>query len=410
MTKIVTGPFRQYSSVAVAVTLVLITAWLETGCKTTARDDSREETKKARTTEVRDVTMTSEQIQLGGVRWEPVKTIVMTDTVDMPGQLGPNEDRTARLSAPARGRVVTVHVRIGDRVTRGQRLVTLQSEQAAAARADLAKAVAELNARQQAATFARTALDRAERLLELKSVSRQDVERARVEHEQATSLQTQAEAELERARATLAQLGVDPDTGEMILRAPLTGIVLSRDAIPGAVVDPGAALVMVTDPTTLWLEIAATERAASALRVGRQVRFAVPELGSERFEATIENVGGALDPATRTLPVRGLVRNRPVTLRPAMFVTVTLPLSQSHSGVVVPDSAIQLLDERRVVFVAQADAKGGARFERRDVEVGASAGGQVQILTGVTAGDHIVIDGAFAVKSEFARAKIPSES
>ena len=93
-----------------------------------------------------------------------------------------------------------------------------------------------------------------------------------------------------------------------------------------------------------------------------------------------------------------------------MFATVTVPVGQSRTGIVVPESAIQLLEERRVVFVARANANGGARFARRDVQVGPSADGQVQILTGLMAGDQVVTDGAFAVKSEFARGKIPSES
>jgi membrane fusion protein, heavy metal efflux system len=355
---------------------------------------------------LRDVTMTVEQIQHADIRWEAVRATTMTDGIELPGQLAPNDDRTALVSAPARARVVTVHVRMGDRVSRGQPLVTLQSERGAAARAAYAKAVAELDSRQAAATYARTALDRAGRLLELKAVSRQDVERTRVEKEQADSTAAQAQAEVDRARATLAQLGVDADTGDLILRAPLAGMVLSRDAVPGSVVEAGAPLVMVTDPSTLWLEIAATERIAVALRPGIRVRFTVAEL-PQAFEATIQNVGGGLDPVTRTLPVHGLVRNGAEALRPAMFATVTVPLGESRAGVAVPESAMQWLDERPVVFVAQPDHQGGARFERRDVELGAQTSTLILIVRGLTAGDLVVTDGAFAVKSEFARSKMP---
>ena len=72
----------------------------------------------------------------------------------------------------------------------------------------------------------------------------------------------------------------------------------------------------------------------------------------------------------------------------------------------VPDGAMQLLDERPVVFVAIPDADGGARFERRDVEVGARSQADVQILRGLSPGDIVVIDGAFAVKAAFARSKM----
>jgi cobalt-zinc-cadmium efflux system membrane fusion protein len=351
--------------------------------------------------------MTRDQIQRGGIQWQPVRATTMSEAIEIPGQLAPNEDRTARLGAPARARVITMHVRIGDRVSRGQPLVTLQSEQASAARAEYAKAVAEQNAHETAARYARTALERAERLLELKAVSRQDVERARVENDEAESARVQAQAEVERARDTLTHLGVSEQTGEMVVRAPIAGIVLNREAVPGSVVDAGASLVAVTDLTTLWLDIAATERVAPLLQRGAQVRFTVPELLPQTFDATIENVGAALDPATRTLPVHAVVRNPTSRLRPAMFATVTLTVGQPRTGVMIPDSALQLLDERPVVFVAQTNGTGGARFERRDVEVGARTGAEIQIVRGLSAGDVVVTEGAFAVKSEFARSKMP---
>jgi cobalt-zinc-cadmium efflux system membrane fusion protein len=350
-----------------------------------------------------DLTMTVEQIGHGGIRWAPVTSVEMTETTDVPGQLAPDEDRTARLSAPARARVVGVHVRTGDRVTRGQPLVTLQGADAAAARAAFATAVADLRAHQSAARYARVALERAERLFALKAMSTQDVDRARVEQEEAESMLTQAEVEVDRTRATLTQLGVNPETGEIVMRAPFGGVVLSRDVVPGSVVDVGAPLVMVTDPATLWLEISATESVAPALRPGNRVTFTVPDYPDRTFEATIDNAGAALDPTTRTLPVQARVQNTAGTLRPAMFATISLALGSPREGMAVPEGAMQQLDQRSVVFVAHPDERGGARFERREVEVGARAAGVIQILSGLNTGDLVVTDGAFAVKSQFAR-------
>jgi RND family efflux transporter MFP subunit len=355
-----------------------------------------------------EVTLSRAQIDQAGIQWAAVSESTTADMVEVPGQLSPNDDRTAHVSAPARGRVVAVHVRIGDRISRSQRLVSLQSEQAVSARADYAKAVAALNARHAAAQYARTALERAERLLALKAISRQEVERARVETESEDAMRAQAQVEVERAGATLEQLGVNRETGEMVLRAPIAGVVLSREVVPGSVVDAGAALLTVTDPATLWLDIAATEGVAPMLRPGRRVRFSVAELAPEAFEATVENIGGALDTATRTLHVHALVRNTSGTLRPAMFATVRLSLSEPRTGVAIPEAAIQLLNERPVVFVALPDEHGGARFERRDVEVGARTNDLIQIGRGLIAGDLVVTGGAFAIKSEFARARTPT--
>jgi membrane fusion protein, heavy metal efflux system len=72
----------------------------------------------------------------------------------------------------------------------------------------------------------------------------------------------------------------------------------------------------------------------------------------------------------------------------------------------VPTDAVQLLDNRPVVFVAVPDGKGGAAFERRDVETGAARAGATPVTKGLRAGDVVVMTGAFAIKSEFARSKM----
>jgi RND family efflux transporter MFP subunit len=352
--------------------------------------------------------MTADQIAHAGVRWGLIEATLATEVVEVPGQLGPNEDRTARLGAPARGRVHTVHVHIGERVVRDQPLVTLAGELAATARAEHVKAIADLHAHGAAAKYAKTALDRAERLLELKAISRQDVEKARVDHEGAESAVKQAQAEVDRAGATLVQLGVNDEGSEMVVRAPLAGLVLSRDVVPGSVVEPGDPLVMISDPSTLWLDIAATEQLAPGLRPGSLVTFTVPQL-SRTFEARIAEIGAAFDPATRTLPVHAVVSNPEGVLRPAMFATVMLPLGAARPGVLVPDEAVQLMDERTVVFVAIPGEDGGSSFERRDVKVGSRTGDRAQVLEGLQPGDMIVIEGAFAVKSEFTRSRRQAE-
>ena len=357
----------------------------------------------------RAVTFSAEQIKSSGVRWTAVEAVTMANTVETPGQLVPDEDHTARLSAPARGRVVAVRVNVGDRVSRGQVLVTLQSQDAMAAGADQTKATAELTSRRAAASYANSAYARAQRLLELKAISRQEVERARTDDELARAALAQAETELDRVQRVLTHLGVDAATSEIVLRSPLSGVVLSREAVPGSVVDPGAPLVTVTDSRSLSLQVAATEAVASTLRSGAPLRFTVPAFPGDEFEARVANVGGALDPTTRTLPVRARVDNTAGRLRPQMFATVWIESGAARTGVSVPDGALQLLDERPVVFVARPDAQGGARFERRDVEVGAKVGNQVQIVRGLTVGDVIVTEGAFLVKSEFARSKMTAE-
>jgi cobalt-zinc-cadmium efflux system membrane fusion protein len=330
----------------------------------------------------------------------------------VPALVIPNDDRTARLGTPARGRIIGVKVRPGDPVARAQALVTLQSADAGAAQSDVAKATAEVTSRRAQAQYATTARARAERLLTLKAIPRQDYDRAIADDEQARASLTQAESELERARTTAAQLGAEntASSGEIVIRSPLPGVVLARTAVPGAVVDAGAPLVVVTDPMTLWLSINAPEQFAGLFHRGSLIRFTVPAYPADTFSARTDAVGAGLDADTRTLAVRGSITS--VTrgsnqLRPEMLASAIIDGAQSIRAAIVPDNAVQLVQGKPNVFLLQPDGKGGAHIERREVEVGSRSRGQVAILRGLAPGDVIVTDGAFAVKAELQKAAMP---
>jgi cobalt-zinc-cadmium efflux system membrane fusion protein len=304
--------------------------------------------------------------------------------------------------------VVTVPVRPGDRVARGRVLVTLHSPDAGAAQSDLAKARSELASRRAQATYVKSARDRAERLLALKAIPRQDYERAITDDELARSAVAQAEAELTRARTSAEQLGADASaSGEIALRAPFAGVMLARTAAPGSVVEAGAPLVVVTDPTTLWLAVSAPEALAGAFRTGATVRFSVPAYPAEMFAARVDAVGAGLDPGTRTLPVRAVVDNRTGRLKPEMLATVVADGGPSVPAALVPDDAVQTSRGRTVVFLARPLPNGDAKFLRREVEVGSRTGGRAAIVRGLAAGDVVVTKGAFAVKAELEKGSMP---
>lgn len=348
----------------------------------------------------------SAQVEHGGIRWAAVTAGGAATMIELPGQLVPNEDRTSRLGAPAQGRIVSVPVRPGEAVARGQALVTLQSPAASAARADFEKAVAAVASRRAAASYARSARSRAERLLAIKAASQQESERAAADDELAQAELRQAEAEAGRARATLTQLGVGTESGVMVLRSPIAGIVLSRDAVPGTVTEAGTPLVTITDLASLWLELSAPDAAVQSLRTGARVRFSVPAFPSDTFEGRVQSIGGGLDPTTRTIPIRAVVANAAGKLRPAMFATTWLETGTSRSALLVPDAAVQLLDDIQVVFVARPDGTGGARFEYRVVTATPAGGGRTQVAGALAPGELVVVAGAFAVKSQFARSKM----
>ena len=356
------------------------------------------------------VAFTMAQVRHGNVAWEAAVMGTSASTATVPGQLVPNEDRTARLGAAAAGRVVSVRVQPGDRVAQGQVLVTLQSPGAGMAQSDVAKAVAEVSSRRAAATYARTARERAERLLAIKAIPRQDYERAIADDEAARASLAQAVAEERRARNAAQQLGADGSstTGEIALRSPLSGVVLERVATPGAVVDAGAPLMVVTDPASLWLQVNAAEKFAAMFRTGAQLRFTVPAYPGETFAARISAVGAGLDPATRTLNVRGTVPSAG-KLKAEMLASVLVEGSGRVPAIVLPEDAVQLIDGKPTVFVASPDSKGGAHFQPRVVEIGSRSGGRIAVLRGLSAGDVVVTRGAIAIRAQMKKGSMPME-
>jgi membrane fusion protein, heavy metal efflux system len=347
------------------------------------------------------------QVQHGHVVWGPATPGRAASTVAIPARISANEDRTARLGAPASGRIISVRVAPGDRVARGQTLLIMRSPEAGQAQSEVAKATESVTSARAQAAYTASARARAERLLALTAISRQDYERAIADDEMARAALAQANSEANRARATSRALGAEGAvTGETLLRSPIAGVVLERTAVPGAVVEAGAPLVAVTDPATLWLVINAPEALSGAFRKGALLRFTTVVFPADTFAAQVTAVGAGLDPETRALPVRGLIRNSAGRLKPEMLATA-LAGGDSTRVILLPETAVQSVDGQPTVFLARPDSGGGVRLTRRAVSVGARSGGFVTITRGVAPGDTVVQQGAFAVKAELEKAAMP---
>jgi len=369
---------------------------MDTAARTTASDSN-------------SITLTAAQIEHGKIQWTPAALGQSSTSAVIPGTIIPNENRTARLSAPAEGRITTVRVQPGDRVGRGQVLVSLLGPGAGSAQSDVSKAASQVVAMRAQAGYARAARNRAERLLTLKAIPRQDYERAIADDESAQASLAQALAEQRRAISSAEQLGAGGSvSGEMVLRSPLSGVVLTREAQPGAVVAAGTQLVSVTDPSSLWLQVNAPEKLASLFRVGGILHFSVPAYPADRFDARVTAVGAALDPDSRTLLVRATILNGNQKLKPEMLASVSVEGDGSSTVLVIPDDAIQLFDGRPAVFVAKPGSAGDATFVRRFVEIGSRTGSTVAVTRGLAAGELIVYAGAFSVKAELQKGSMPA--
>jgi len=179
------------------------------------------------------------------------------------------------------------------------------------------------------------------------------------------------------------------------LTAPSSGYVTSKGIVEGQQVEPGMELYTLTDLARVWVEADLYEFEARAARVGQEAALSLPYDPDLRLTGKVTYVLPVLDPESRTIKVRLEFPNPNLALKPGMFADVTITL-EATDGVSIPDSAIIDSGTRQVVFVGQ----GQGRFEPRLVQLGVRGEGRAQVLSGVAAGEPVVVRANFLLDSE----------
>jgi membrane fusion protein, heavy metal efflux system len=346
------------------------------------------------------------QQQAAHIQLEPIRAREVAESLSIPGRLTVNEDQTWHVGAIASGRIEAIFARVGDPVTNGQTLGWIHSHEVHEARAGYQEAMTELQRAQAAEEYAQHRRDRAQRLLDLKAGSRQDLESAEADlrNAQAAIEKSRSELEKERAHLEIFHLPVDEnaESDDIPLLAPASGTIFERNVSVGSVVNAGDELFAITDTSNLWMIAGANEEDLSRLRAEQPVHLEVRAYTGRSFSGRILKLGERLDPETRTLQIRILVPNPNGLLKPEMYATASFQESGRHPGLFVPEEAIQEIDGVAVVFVR----RGGNAFEARAVKRGRSQDGEAEILEGLSAGDSAVVKGAFALKSQLLKSAI----
>ena len=176
---------------------------------------------------------------------------------------------------------------------------------------------------------------------------------------------------------------------------PLSGIVIEKIALEGQYVNMGDPLFNIADLSTVWVELEVYENDFPNIRIGQKVDIISHSYPGRTFQGKVAFIYPFLDPKTRTVKVRVDIPNPGLKLKPDMFVnaTVKVPLGTS---IVVPVSAVMDTGQRQVVWV---EVKPGT-FEPRNVKAGARSGDNVQILSGLKAGEKVASSGGYLIDSE----------
>jgi RND family efflux transporter MFP subunit len=331
--------------------------------------------------------------------------------------------RRATVSSKVTGKVMEIFVEEGRAVKRGQVLARLDDTQL---RAQLRVDEAQLNAAKRAATEnearlkeAELTLGRRQQLVKDKVISRAELDTAEAEVESLKARIAMAQQQVEVAQSVINAR--QTDLSDMVVRAPFDGIAISKDAQPGEMISPVSAgggftrtgICTIVDMSSLEIEVDVSESYINRVkpeqpveavldaypdwRIPAKVIATIPS--ADRQKATVR-VRIAFDPSTRSgSPGAG---SKGETLDPRIlpdmgvkvaFLSEAAPTGSAsvpaRPSLVVPKGAIRTVDGASVVFVVRGD-----RVERRAVKVGGSDGDLVEILSGLTAGDKVVTDGA----------------
>ncbi|MCI0390981.1 MAG: efflux RND transporter periplasmic adaptor subunit [Acidobacteria bacterium] len=354
-----------------------------------------------------------------GARVERVSMSPIEDYYEATGTV--RSKTTTVLSSKIMGTVISLRVREGDKVSAGQLLVEIDNRDASAqiqkANAGLrqtqeglaeveqainasksAQSAAEANKRLADSTYARY-----QALLERKSISPQEFDEMKAKQEMAVAearraadtlkmlaaKREQALAQIDQAKAEIASAQVHLSYAR--ITSPVSGVVVAKQTEVGSTATPGAPLLTIEDGARYRLEVAVEESQLGKIRMGQRARLRIDALEVDDLEGSVSEITPAADPMSRSYMVRIdlPVRQR---LRSGLYGTARF-MSGQKEAIAIPQKA--LVQRGQLVGIFVVDDTGIARL--RLIKTGKSYGESVEVLSGLSDGERIVVDGVAIV-------------
>lgn len=332
------------------------------------------------------IALDQEQMAAAAIELKTAGAMQITSSLQLPGEIRFNEDRTAHVVPQVAGIVESVSANLGQEVKKGQVLAVINSSAISELRSEL------LNAEQRL-SLARTAYQREKKLWEQKISAEQD-------YLQAQSALREAEVTVRNAQQKLRAIGASGSSGSLNryeIRAPFDGTVVEKHLGLGEAVREDANAFLISDLSSVWAEIIVSPKDMQVVRVGEKVVVQATAL-SASAEGKISYVGSLIGEQSRTAKAHVVLPNTGEIWRPGLFVNVEVVSDEAQVPVAVAADAIQTVDGKNVVFVR---VPGG--FAAQEVTLGRASGKFVEIKSGIDAGTEYAATGSFAIKAELGK-------
>ncbi|MEQ1948582.1 MAG: efflux RND transporter periplasmic adaptor subunit [Bryobacteraceae bacterium] len=385
--------------------VVLISFALMTACEKKPEQKAEEPQEKGPVI----VDMTIEAQDHVGLTVAQARKTQLTEFLQVTGSVQPSDSRVSQVRSLARGRVLDVLARVGDRVNAGQELARIDNIEAGELLSEEESARAELQRRQVQLATQTKQLERVRRLVDIGAAAPKELELAQSEQQEGEQSIRAQESVITGIASRLRRSGVEANEKRLpvttIVRAPFAGVITKVLTASGELVDSSHDLFTVADLSRVWVQAEVYEKDLGRVRVGQNAVITVDTYPGQRFVGRVSYISDVLDPQTRTAKVRCELPNPGLRLKLDMFATIRVPTSFSKTAIAVPDSALQQVDNENVLFIRKA----ATSFEMRRVKTGNNVDGQLEIVSGLKEGERVVTDGAFHLKSILAGKSLGEE-
>jgi cobalt-zinc-cadmium efflux system membrane fusion protein len=333
--------------------------------------------------------------QLESIKVEPVGEREFPLEKEAVGSIDFNEEMSVQVFAPYQGRIISLFAKVGDEVTKGQTLFTIESPDLIQAEATLISAAGVLD-------LTSRALRRAKELYAVQGIAQKDLE-------QSASDQQAAEGALKAARDAVRVFGktdaeidrvvatrkVDP---VLVVPCPITGRITARNAAPGLLVQPGNAPApfSVADISTMWMLANVPESDSPLFHLGQEVKVSLLAFPDRVFEGKITTIGAAVDPNTHRVMTKSEILDPNHELRSGMFATFVIRTGEPVQSVAAPMNGVVREGDGTMTAWVTTDRR---HFVQREVKIGLQREGYDQVLEGVQPGELIVTDGAILLSN-----------
>ena len=331
----------------------------------------------------------AERTKTAGVTLAEAGPAAIGSSLQLPGEIRFNDDRTAHVVPRVAGVAESVAANLGQQVKKGQLLAVLSSPAVSEQRSELLAA-------QKRLSLAKTTYQREKQLWQEKISAEQD-------YLQAQQALREAEIAAANAQQKLAAIGAGMGASGALnrfeLRAPFDGVVVEKHLSVGEAVQDSTAVFTISDLRSVWAEMKVSASDLPFVRVGEKARVRATAFESQAT-GTVAYVGALIGQDTRTAPARITLDNPEGVWRPGLFVNVELTASSQQVAVTVATSAIQKIEgDKPVVFVP---VDGG--FKAQNIKLGRADSQSTEVMQGLIAGQKYVNGGSFILKSELGKA------